>query len=471
MMNQVVALTETRKQKEEKREAVRRELKESGVEFLLAKFIDIHGSPKVKQVPVECFDDIVDDGAGFAGGAVWGLGQGPESHDLMARADLDTFVQLPWRKNVAMASCNIYVDGEPWPYCARNNLIRMMNLLAQEGYALNGGFEPEHFLVARDENGGLKLWDPLGVDTLDKPCYDFRGMCQAMDYLQDIIRFGNRMGFEIYQSDHEDANGQYEINFGWTNALHAADRLVRFRMLAGQTANKYGATATFMAKPFDDKTGSGAHFHFHIADATSNKNLFPVNGEGKDPKGLGLSPTAIYYMGGLLKHIRAITAIASPNINCYRRIQSGEFVYSSKSGYTWTPAFASYGDNNRTQLFRCPDSNRIEDRSPSAMVNPYLMMAAHMAAGLDGIKNRIDPGEAIIGENVWNLSYDERRKRGMILLPQNLTEAVEALESDDVVKGGLGPIAEEFIKLKKAEWSDYMRQVTPWEIDRYLTLL
>ena len=156
---------------------------------------------------------------------------------------------------------------------------------------------------------------------------------------------------------------------------------------------------------------------------------------------------------------------------CYRRIQSGEFVYSSRSGYTWTPAFASYGDNNRTQLYRCPDNNRIEDRSPSAMVNPYLLMAAQMAAGLDGIKNRIDPGEAIIGENVWNLSYEERRKRGMIQLPQNLMDAVKALEADDVVKAGLGPIAEEYIKLKKAEWSEYMRQVTPWEIDRYLTLL
>lgn len=471
MMNQVLAMKDVKHQDTDKREAVRKELKEAGVEFLLAKFVDIHGSPKVKQVPVECFDDIIDDGAGFAGGAVWGLGQGPESHDLMARADLDTFVQLPWRPNVAMVSCNIYVDNEPWPYCARNNLIRMMNLLAAEGYALNGGFEPEHFLVAKEPDGTMKLWDPLGVDTLAKPCYDFKGMCQAMDYLQDITRFGNQMGFEIYQSDHEDANGQYEINFGWTNALHSADRLVRFRMLAGQIANKYGATATFMAKPFEDKTGSGAHFHFHLADVVTNKNLFPINGDGKDLKGLGLSSMAIHYIGGLLKHIHAITAIASPNINCYRRIQSGEFVYSSRSGYTWTPAFASYGDNNRTQLYRCPDNNRIEDRSPSAMVNPYLMMASQIAAGLDGIKNRIDPGEAIIGENVWNLSFEERRKRGMILLPQNQMDAIKALEADDVVKAGLGPIAEEYIKLKKAEWSEYMRQVTPWEVDRYLTLL
>lgn len=226
-----------------------------------------------------------------------------------------------------------------------------------------------------------------------------------------------------------------------------------------------------MAKPFDDKTGSGAHFHFHVADAETGENLFPLNGDGADWKGLGLSKTAIHYVGGLLKHVRAITAIASPNINCYRRIQSGEFVYSSASGYTWTPAYASYGDNNRTQLFRCPAPNRFEDRSPSAMVNPYLLMAAHIAAGLDGIRNEIDPGEAIIGENVWNLSHEARRERGMILLPQNLMEAVEALEADDVVRSGLGPIAEEFIRLKKAEWTEFMRHVTPWEVTRYLTFL
>ncbi|MFZ0133266.1 MAG: type III glutamate--ammonia ligase [Desulfobacterales bacterium] len=470
-MTQVVSIGKTCATDREKRERVREQLKEQGIEYLLAQFVDIHGCPKVKQVPVDCFDDIVGAGAGFAGAAVWGLGQGPQSHDLMARADLDTVVRLPWKPNVAVACCDIFVDGKPWPFCARTNLRRMIREFASEGYALNGGFEPEHFLVERTPDGRIKPWDPMGVDTLAKPCYDFRGMCQTMDYLQDIIQYGNQMGFEIYQSDHEDANGQYEINFGWTNALHASDRLVRFRMLAGQIAPKYNAVATFMAKPFDDKTGSGAHLHFHVADADNGRNLFPLNGDKQDLKGLGLSHTAVYYIGGLLKHIRAITAISAPTLNCYRRIQSGEFVYSCTSGYTWTPAYASYGDNNRTQLFRCPDPNRCEDRSPSAMVNPYLLLAAQMAAGLDGIKNKIDPGDAIIGENVWNLSHEMRRERGMILLPQNLSEAIEELEADDVVKAGLGPIADEYIRLKKAEWSEFMRTVTPWEVNRYLTFI
>jgi len=469
-MKKVVAIEE-KSPPHDRREETQAHLKSQGVEFLLAQFVDIHGCPKVKQVPLACFDDVVDGGAGFAGGAVWGMGQGPESHDMMARVDPSTVCQIPWRPNLALGSADIFVDEKPWPYCCRTNLKRMMDLFRAEGFILNGGFEPEHFLVERDEAGRIRPWDPLKIDILKKPCYDFRGMSQSLDYLQDVIRCGNQMGFEIFQSDHEDANGQYEINFGWTDALHAADRLIRFRMMAGQIAVKHKATATFMAKPFDDKTGSGAHFHFHVADAATGRNLFPLNGKRRDLKGLGLSETAIYYLGGLLRHIAAITAIASPTINCYRRIQSGEFVYSSASGYTWTPAYASFGDNNRTQLYRCPSPNRFEDRSPSGMVNPYLLMAAHMAAGLDGIKNRIDPGEPIIGENVWNLSHQKRRERGMILLPQNLMEAIEALESDEVVRSGLGPIADEYIRLKKAEWSEFMRHVTPWEVQRYLTFL
>jgi glutamine synthetase len=452
-------------------DSVKSKLAADGIEYILALFVDINGAAKVKQVPVGCFEDIVKDGAGFAGAAVWGMGQGPHSHDLMGRADIATYIQLPWRPNVAVFYCNMYVDDAPHPYCPRTNLIRMSEVFAKEGYVLNGGFEPEHFLVERTGAGAIKVWDPLGVDTLAKPCYDFKGMCQAMDYLQDIIRYGNQMGFDVYQSDHEDGNGQYEVNFGWTNILHASDRLNLFRMMATQVAGKYGATATFLAKPFMNRTGSGAHLHFHVADAKSGENLFPAAKGEKDVKGLGYSKLAYHFIGGILKHVRAITAVASPTINCYRRIQSGEFVHSSASGYTWTPAFACWGDNNRTELLRGPSKNRFEDRSPSAAVNPYLFCAAYMAAGLDGIKNKIDPGEPVKGINVYELSVEERKRLGMTMLPQNPLEALTALEEDDVVKAGLGAIADEFIKLKKADWGEFMRTVTPWEIERYLTII
>jgi glutamine synthetase len=280
----------------------------------------------------------------------------------------------------------------------------MIDLFKEEGYAFNGGFEPEFFLVQHNSCGRIETWDPLGIDTQKKACYDYRGISQAIDLLQEIINFGNEMGFEIYQSDHEDANGQYEINFGWTNILHSSDRLVLFRMMASQVAAKYGAISTFMGKPFDNRSGSGAHLHFHVADVETGENLFPNNDKSEDWKKIGVSQIGIHFVAGLLKHIRAITAISSPTINCYRRIQSGEFVYSSASGYTWTPAYASFGDNNRTQLYRCPDPRRFEDRSPSGAVNPYLLGAVLIAAGLDGIKQKMDPGDAIIGENVWNLS-------------------------------------------------------------------
>ena len=470
-MAKILELSTSKKETAEKRELVREQLADQGIEFILAQFVDIHGCPKVKQVPVSCFDSLIDSGAGFAGAAVWGMGLGPESHDLMARTDIDTYTQLPWQPNVALASCNLYVDDKPWPYCSRNNLHRMLGLLGEKGFSLNGGFEPEHFLVERDPEGKIKPWDPLKIDTLAKPCYDFKCMCQSMDYLQDITRHGNQMGFGIYQSDHEDANGQYEINFDWSDAVKASDRLIHFRMMTGQIAQKYGAIATYLAKPFENKTGSGAHLHFHIADIATGKNLFPLAKGEKDWKGLGLSKTAIHYIGGLLKHVRAITAIASPQINCYRRIQSGEFVYSTNSGYTWTPSTASYGDNNRTQLFRCPSPNRFEDRSPSAMVNPYLLLAVNIAAGLDGIANEIDPGDAVVGENLWNFSFEKRKALGMTVLPQNLLEAVEALEDDEVIKQGLGSIADEYIKLKKAQWGEFMRHVTPWEIEQTLTML
>jgi glutamine synthetase len=347
----------------------------------------------------------------------------------------------------------------------------MVDLFAKEGYVLNGGFEPEHFLVERTGPGAIKVWDPLNIDRLSKPCYDFKGMCQAMDYLQDIIRFGNQMGFDIYQSDHEDANGQYEINFGWTDILHASDRLTLFRMMASQVATKYGCIATFMAKPFMNLTGSGAHLHFHVADAKTGTNLFPLRKDKKDLKGLGYSKLAYNFIGGILRHIRGLTAVASPTINCFRRIQSGEFVYSSASGYTWTPAFSCWGDNNRTQLLRGPSPNRFEDRSPSAAVNPYLLGAAYIAAGLDGIKNGIDPGEPVPGINVYNMSLEERKRLGMVMLPQNPLEAITALEEDEVVRSGLGPIGDEFIRLKKADWGEFMRLVTPWEIEKYLTIL
>ncbi len=455
------------------REEVRKGLEEAGIKFLWAQFVDIHGSPKVKQVPIDAFDDIIDDGAGFAGGAVWGVNQGPHSHDLMARADISTFRQLPWQPNTASAQSNLHVDEKPWPSCARVNLLRMIDLFAKEGYVLNGGWEPEHFLVLKNEDGSISGWDPLGIDTLSKPCYDARGIAQATGYLQDLMQSCAEVGLFVYQCDHEDANYQYEINWQWEDMLTASDMAVFFHMMAPQIANKYGAICTFMAKPFADKTGSGNHLHFHVADVKTGENLFPLKEGEKDWKDdrLGYSKLAYHFIGGIMKHKDAMCAVTSPTVNCYRRIQSGEAVYSSGSQYTWTPAWNSFGDNNRTQMLRSPANNRFEDRSISGMANPYLATAVYIAAGLDGIKNEIDPGEPNIGINVWDMPYEERRKKGMTPLPQNLGEACNALEQDEVVMSALGDIGPEYLRVKRAEWSEFMSHVTRWECKRYLTMV
>lgn len=439
------------------------------IRFLLVQFVDLHGSPKVKLVPADTLDEMLRTGAGFAGGAVWGLGQDASSHDLQARADPDSYTPLPWDAGVARLAADLHVDGRPWPYCPRVNLRRMLGELREAGFILNVGIEPEHFLVVRTPEGGIRPWDPAGVDRLDKPCYDYKGLAAAQPYLRDVMEALQRLDWGVYQCDHEDANGQYEVNYHYSEALSAADRFIFFKMLAGEIARKHGAIATFMAKPFADRTGSGAHLHYHLADAETGDNCFDLDPKN-DPRGLGLSELAYHFLGGVLLHARALTAVSSPTVNCYKRLQLGQALTSTtRSGFTWTPAYASYGDNNRTQMIRTPGPGHVEDRTVSAAFNPYLTLAAVIAAGLDGVRRHLDPGEPNVG-NLYSLSREQLAEQKVRTLPQSLAEALDELERDEVILGGLGPIGAEFVRLKRGEWNDYHRQVGLWEIDRYLTL-
>jgi glutamine synthetase len=453
------------------REAVREQCKNDGIEYLLAQFVDIHGAAKCKMVPIETLDDVIDVGAGFAGAAVWGMGQGPDSHDMMARIDLASYTPLPWKPGVARFASDIYVDGKPYPYCARVNLKRVLDDALRQGYVFNVGVEPEHFLVVRNEQGDISVWDPHSVDTLAKPCYDFKGMAGALDYLRDMNDALRKLGWGVYQSDHEDANAQFEINYKYSDALTTADRFIFFKMMASQIAAKHGAIATFMAKPFSDRTGSGAHMHYHVADAPSGKNLCaaPAANKNADRRGLGHSELGYHFIGGVLAHAKALCAVTSPTVNCYKRLQIGARLHSPLSGYTWTPAFITYGDNNRTQMIRCPEAGHFEDRTVSGGMNPYLAFAAYLAAGLDGIKRRLDPGEPNIA-NMYQTTHAEREARNIRLLPQSLPEAISELERDEVIQSALGPIYEEFVNLKKAEWTEYHAQVSRWEVERYLTM-
>jgi glutamine synthetase len=447
--------------------SLKKQLQKDAIEYLLVQFVDIHGAAKVKMVPADVLEDVTDTGAGFAGGAVWGMGQDASSHDMMARIDPASYTPLPWKPGLARFAADLYVDGKPYPHCARVNLKRVLGEVQAAGYIFNVGVEPEHFLVTRTPDGRIEPWDPAQVDSLAKPCYDFKGLAAACDYLRDMNDALRKLGWGVYQSDHEDANAQYEINYKYADALTTADRFIFFKMLAGETARKYGAIATFMAKPFTDRTGSGAHMHYHLADAETGRNLFAAD---QDNRGLGLSELAYQFLGGVLRHARALCALTSPTVNCYKRLQIGQGLYSARSGYTWTPAYITYGDNNRTQMIRTPDAGHVEDRTVSAAFNPYLAFAAYVSAGLDGIKRRLDPGEPNLG-NMYEMSLEEMTRHKIRVLPQSLSEALDELERDEVIQTALGPIYAEFLKLKHAEWNDYHRQVSAWEVERYVTML
>lgn len=447
------------------REALAQRLKADRVEFLLVQFVDLHGSAKVKMVPARCLFDMLDSGAGFAGGAVWGAGQGPHSHDLMARIDPASYTPLPWMPNTARFAADLYVDDKPHPYCPRLNLKRVLTEARQKGYVFNVGMEPEFFLVQKRPDGSIIPWDPDGVDALGKACYDFRSMAPAMAFLQELTTALNGLGWGVYQTDHEDANSQFEVNFQYTDALTTADRITFFKMATSQMAKKYGAIATHMAKPFSDRTGSGLHAHYHLASVTTGKSVFD---DPADRRGLGCSETAYHFLGGILHHARALCAVTSPTVNCYKRLQVGAGLTGTRSGFTWTPACITYGDNNRTQMVRTAGPGHFEDRTISAACNPYLALAAYLAAGLDGIEKKLEPGEPN-RTNMYERSPGEVRAKGIGLLPQSLTESLAELRKDEVVKAALGPIAEEFLELKLREWASYHRQVTAWEVEQYLT--
>lgn len=449
----------------DKRAEIKERMAADGVEFVLAQFVDVHGAAKVKMCPAGTLDGLIDEGAGFAGAAVWGMGQGPHSHDMLGRIDLASYTPLPWQKNTARFASDLHVDGKAYPYCPRVNLKRVLGILESKGYTANIGIEPEHFLVVRTADGGIAVWDPRGVDQLAKPCYDFKGIAPAFGYLQDITKYCNELGWGVYQTDHEDANGQFEVNFAYSDALTTADRLTFFKMMTSQVAPKYGAIATHMAKPFADRTGSGAHIHYHLASTATGENLFT---DESDPRGFGLSKTAYHFLAGVLKHAPALCAIASPTPNCYKRLQVGPGLFSSRSGFTWTPAFISYGDNNRTQMLRICGPGHVEDRTISAAVNPYLLFAAYLAAGLDGIAKELSIGNPNLG-NLYTMPREDIYKRGLVTLPQSLREALIELEQDSVVLDALGAIQGEFLKVKWQEWNEYHRQISRWETDQYLT--
>jgi glutamine synthetase len=443
-------------------EDIRSKSEDLGVEFYFAQFVDMYGRPSAKLVPAEYLDELVTDGAGFAGFAAGEIGQLPSDPDIAAIPDLNSFTPVPWEPSLARFACNVTVDGEEWPYDPRTILRRQLEKARTKGYEFNMGLELEYFLLKSDGNGGIQIADAL--DDLEKPCYDLRGLTRNYEFLRKVSNYVNGMGWGNYANDHEDANGQFEQNFTYSDALTSCDRAIFFRYMVHTLAQQQGLLATFMPKPFTDLTGNGCHFHMSLWDGDTNLFL-----DEDDARGLGLSETAYHFIGGLKKHAKAYSAVTAPTVNSYKRLKLG----STSSGATWSPVWISYGYNNRTQMLRIPAPGRVEDRTVDGSTNPYLAATVILAAGIDGIENRIDPGEPN-SDNLYSIPHDELRGRGLETLPSNLMEATMELERDDVIREALGEARNEdyvdyFIKVKRDEWNRYHEQVTPWEIKEYLT--
>jgi glutamine synthetase len=421
----------------------------SDTTFILALFVTLAGKPCAKLVPVQAVDMLAHEGVGFAGYAAGAMGQLPKDPDLIAIPDASSFTPIPFvRPGLALVHCDPYVNGEPWPYAARTILKETLRRAADLGLTVNVGAEVEYFLVTRAEDGSPAVADTADVSA--QPCYDARGVTRMYDHLAEISQAMNALGWGNYANDHEDGNGQFEQNFEYADALTTADRVITARYLLSVIAERRGMQATFMPKPFSDRTGSGMHMHMSLCDESG-----PIFPDPADANGLGLSTTAYAFIAGILDHARALSAVIAPTVNSYKRTGAA----TTASGATWAPRTACYGGNDRTNFLRVPDQHRVELRGGDGSANPYLAAAVATAAGLDGIARGLDPGAPGTGAGPP--------------LPLTLLHAVEALEADPVVSAALDAagegVAAYFAQLKREEFFDWHNTVSPWEIERYLT--
>ncbi len=425
-----------------------------GIHSVLAQFSDIHGVAKGKLVPLKNLGEWVEQGAGFAGPSVWGTGlgrHGPRS-EYFARVQLETLRPLPFMPGVAHAVCDGFAGGEPLESCSRQVLKRQLALLKQRGWTLWVGIEPEFFLLRRDAKGCWLGADDL--DLLDKPSYDLRSIHRNQVFLEEMRLNLTALGFDLQQIDHEDACGQYEINYRFDDALASADRYQLFKLTAHALAEKHGMTFSCMPKPFAHSPGSGLHFHLSLTDA----NGVPVFSNLTDP--LLLSKDGYSFVAGLLHHADGLSALCAPTVNSYKRLACSD----SASGTTWSPVWKSYGDNNRTCLIRTV-AGRIEWRLPDPSCNVYAAIAATLSAGLHGLD------QAMVAPPACGLDLYEQHAQGQAMpdrLPRDLGSAVKALMSDGYLTRALGSsFCNEFIKLKAGEWEAYNLQVSDWELRRY----
>lgn len=432
-----------------------------GVRYALPSFVDLHGVCKAKAVPIDHLESMARGSELFTGAALDGVPQEISDDEVAALPDLSSATVLPWKPDTVWFASSLQLGGSPFDACSRTILSRVQDQAAALGLRFNLGIETEFFALRRDENG--ELMPASAGDTLAKPCYDLRGLLDNFDWMDELVQAMNGLGWGVYSFDHEDGNGQFETDFGYADGLVTADRVTFFRLMAREICRKHGLIASFMPKPFANRTGSGAHFNMSLADLQSGINLFcPA-----EDKAGWVSELGRQFIAGILRHAPAICAVIAPTVNSYKRL----VVQGSMSGFTWAPVFICYGNNNRTNMLRIPGAgSRVECRAADSACNPYLAAAMLLAAGLEGIREGLDPGEPNL-VNAYQLSEEELSKRGITTLPRTLCEAIEAFAADPLPRQVFGDaMASAYVAFKRDEWSSYHGAISDWETKRYLEL-
>ena len=426
--------------------------KDNGVEYFMISFTDLFGGQRAKLVPARAIADMQANGAGFAGFATW-LDLTPAHPDMLAVPDPEAVIILPWDKTIAWVPGNCVMEGEDVAQAPRNVLRRLIAEATDEGMYVKTGIEAEFFLLTPD---GEKISD--SYDTAAKPCYDQQAFMRRLDVIREISDYMLEMGWGAYQNDHEDANGQWEMNWDYDDALKTADKHSFFKFMAKCVAEKHGYRVTFMPKPIEGLTGNGCHAHISVWDApglASKVNVFAGKGEGQTGE-VGLSERGKHFLGGIMKHASALAAITNPTVNSYKRINAPRTI----SGATWAPNTVTWTGNNRTHMVRVPGPGRFELRLPDGAVNPYLLQAIIIAAGLSGVHSKADPGK----RHDIDMYAEGYKITDAPKLPLNMLDALRAYDEDTELKASMGAeFSAAYLKMKHQEWNDFCSHFSSWE--------
>ena len=419
--------------------------KKHNIKYFMISFTDLFGAQRAKLVPAEAISEMQKDGAGFAGFATW-LDMSPAHPDMLAVPDARSVIQLPWKREVAWVAANCVMEGQPVAQAPRNVLLKQINAASEQGLFIKTGIEAEFFLLNADGSG---ISDNL--DTSIKPCYDQQAIMRRYDVIAEICDCMLEMGWQPYQNDHEDANGQFEMNWEFDDALNTADKHSFFKFMTKSIAEKHGFKATFMPKPIEALTGNGCHAHISAWDKDAKNNKFADKTDE-----VGLSELGLNFLGGLMEHATSLVAITNPTVNSFKRINAPR----TQSGATWAPNTATWSGNNRTHMVRVPAPGRFELRLPDGAANPYLLQAVIIAAGIDGINNRTNPGKRLD----IDMYADSQKMRSVKKLPLNLLDALRVFERNKILKLSLGEeFSKAYISLKEDEWNSYASHFSTWE--------